>query len=176
MNKLDYEFFMGIIGIAAGMVGIGYAIGTHSEVARIGKKLDKSIDELASDIPVEIDEVVVKRAIERTVKEEVTRTVNNIVKDEVHKQVNDIVANEYSTIKDTVLCKLTESAAKINVDRVKSDVEKAAKERALKKFDDNLDDILGDFKNNLENVSKIYRSFADMASPNSSRETVLKIV
>jgi hypothetical protein len=45
----------------------------------------------------------------------------------------------------------------------------------LDKFDDNLDDILDDYKSNLNNVTKIYKSFADAATPSNNGGTVLRI-
>ena len=176
MSKFDYDALIGLAGFAVGMIGIGYAIGSNSKVAKIAEKLDKSVDELASDIPIEIDGAVVNRAIEKAVTREVNRDVRKTMETEVHKQVVGFVNAEYSNIKDTVLSEVTDAAAKIDVNRVKADVEKAAKEQALKKFNDNLDDIVGNFKSNLENVTKIYRTFADATTPMRDRETILKIV
>ena len=44
---------------------------------------------------------------------------------------------------------------------MRRDVEEAAKEAALEKFDDNLDDILEKFNDNLSNTSKIYSSIRE---------------
>lgn len=176
MSKFDSDALVGLVGFAVGMIGIGYAIGVNSKVAKIGKKLDKTIDELADDTPIEVNDIVVNRAVEHAVEKEVVRAVNRTVYSEIHNQVKNVVENEYSTIKNTVLSETVNAAAKIDVNRVKSDVEKAAKEQALKKFDDNLDSIVGDFKSNLENVTKIYKTFADAATPTRDRETILRIV
>lgn len=176
MSKFDSDALVGLVGFAVGMIGIGYAIGVNSKVAKIGEKLDKSVDELASDVPIEVDDAVVNRAIEKAVAREVNHGVHKTMEAEVHKQVVGFVNSEYSTIKDTVLSEVTEAASKIDVNRVRADVEKAAKEHALKKFDTNLDDIVNNYKSNLENVTKIYRTFADATSPTRDRETILKIV
>ena len=95
----------------------------------------------------------------------------------MHKQVSDAIEQEYSSIKDVVLNNISEEAAKIDVRRVRYDVEKAAKEKALEKFDDNLDDILENFNDQLKNTSKIYTSIADSMTKYKSNDsgTVLRI-
>lgn len=179
MKKFDG--IVGIAGIVVGLIGVGYAFGTHSKMAKISEKLDRSIEELAGSTPVDIPNDMVERAVEKAVayevKQAVAKTSDSViaeVKRDIHKQVGDAVEGEYSKIKDTVLEELTSAASKIDVKRVRADVERAAKERALEKFDDNLDNILDDYKDNLRNVTKIYKSFADAATL-SSRETVLRI-
>lgn len=178
----NFDAFVGLLGVGVGLIGVGYAIGTHSKMAKIGENLDRSIEDLASKTPVDISEDMIRSATEKAVAYEVKQVVKKVtdtvvadVKKDIHRQVRDAVDSEYSTIKDGVLESITEEAAKIDARRVRSDVERAAKERALKKFDDNLDDILDDYKSNLSNVSRIYKSFADAATPSNSGGTVLRI-
>lgn len=179
-NKFDG--FVGLLGVTAGLIGIGYALGTRSKMARISEKLDCSIEELANNAHVDIPDSMVERAVEKAVSEQVKQAVSRAtdrvildVKTDIHKQVSDAVDGEYSNIKDSVLSEITAEAAKIDTKRVRADVERAAKERALEKFDDNLDDILEDYKGNLNNVSRIYKSFADAVTPSNNGGTVLRI-
>lgn len=181
-NKFDG--IVGLLGVAAGLIGVGYALGTHSKMAKISENLDRSIEELASNNPVDIPNDMIERAVEKAVayevKQAVGKTTDRIivdVKKDIHKQVSDAVESEYSNIKDTVLKELTDEAAKIDARRVRADVEKAAKEHALEKFDDNLDDILENFNDQLKNTSKIYTSIADTMTKYKSNEggTVLRI-
>lgn len=178
--KNKFDGIVGLLGIGVGLIGIGYAMGTHSKMAKISENLDRSIDELAGKTPIDIPEDIITRAMEKSVAYEVKHFVGKAtdaiiadIKRDIHKQVTDVVEGEYSNIKGRVLDELTDAASKIDVKRVRSDVERAAKDRALEKFEDNLDDILDDYKNNLNNVTKIYKSFADAATP--SKETVLRI-
>lgn len=182
MNKFDN--LVGLLGVTFGLVGIGYAMGTHSKMARISEKLDCSIEDLANKTPVDIPDDMIERAVEKAVAYEVKQAVNKTtdrvivdVKRDIHKQVSDAVESEYSNIKETVLEELVTEAAKIDVKRVRSDVEKAAKEIALEKFDDNLDDILEKHNSELENVTKIYKAIADAVAPSRSNdnEMVLRI-
>ena len=181
-NKFDG--IVGLVGIAAGLIGVGYALGTHSKMAKISENLDRSIEELASNTPVDIPNDMIERAVEKAVayevKQAVGKTTDRIIVDvkrDIHKQVSDAVESEYSNIKDVVLKELTEEAAKIDARRVRADVEKAAKEQALEKFDDNLDDILENFNDLLKSTSKIYTSLADTMTEYKSNDggTVLRI-
>lgn len=162
MNKNNIgNILFGIVGL----VGIGYAIGTHTRLAKVSDRLDKSIGELANgvevDIPREVVNAAVKKAIDfeakRAVEVATKETITNF-KNDIHSQVQVAVNKEYDRIKDSVLSEISKEAAKIDVSRVRRDVEEAAKAAALKKFDDNLDNILEKFNDNLDNTSRIYSS------------------
>lgn len=180
-----YDGLVGLAGATLGLLGIGYGLGMRSKMAKIGEKLDCSIEELASKTPVDIPESMIERAVEKAVAYEVKQAVNKAtdvavlaVKRDIHKQVSDAVEEEYSNVKETVLEELVTEAAKIDVKRVRADIEKAAKERAMEKFDDNLDDILNKHNSELENVTKIYKAIADAVAPsksNNDNEMVLRI-
>ena len=183
MNN-KYDGFVCLLGIGIGLMGVGYAIGTHSKMARISENLDRSIDELAGKTPVDIPNDMMARAVEKAVAYEVKKTVGKAtdgimadIKRDIHKQVNDAVEGEYSNVKETVLEELVNAASRIDVSRVRSDVERAAKEHALAKFDANLDGIVEDFTKQLNNTSKIYTSIADAMTgyKTDNRETVLRI-
>lgn len=182
MNK--YDGFVGLLGVTFGLIGVGYAWGTHSKMAKISEKLDHSIDDLANSTQIDIPTGMIERAVEKSVAEQVKQSVSKAtdavvvdVKRDIHKQVSDAVEEEYADIKGTVLEELVTAASKIDVKRVRADVEKAAKEHALEKFDDNLDDILENFNDQLKNTSKIYTSIADTMTKYKSNEggTVLRI-
>lgn len=191
MNK--YDGFVGLLGVTVGLVAVGYAMGTHSKMAKISENLDRSIEELAGNTPVDIPDSMIERAVEKAVAYEVKQAVSKAtdavvadVKRDIHKQVSNAVESEYSSIKSVVLKEITDEAAKIDANRVRADVETAAKRIALEKFDDKLDDIVDEFKekvegyvedckDNLAVVNKVYKTFADAMTPNSSKGTVLHI-
>ena len=181
MNS-KFDGVIGIVGVAVGLVGIGYAMGTHSKMAKISENLDRSIDELASKTPVDIPNDMIERAVEKAVAYEVKQAVGKAtdgvmidIKRDIHKQVSDVVEGEYSNIKETVLEELITEASKIDAKRVRADVERAAKTRALEKFDDNLDSITEEYKGYLESVSRIGKTFADAVTQPERKETVLRI-
>lgn len=172
-----------LIGLA-GLVGVGYAIGTHTKMAKIAARLDRSIDDLADGTEIDIPETLINKAVEKAAKDEARRAVEAATKEAVEQVKNDIhskvqreVEKEYDTIKDSVLKEITVSASKIDVDRVRRDVEEAAKKVALDKFDDNLDNILEKFNENLSNTSKIYSSIREAITKgsNSGKEFVVRL-
>ena len=182
MSKHDN--FVGLLGVTFGLIGIGYAMGMHSKMAKISEKLERSIDDLAGSTPIDIPSDMIERAVEKAVAAEAKVAVGKAtdaaivaVKRDIHKQVTDAVESEYSNIKGTVLEELVTEAAKIDAKRVRADVERAAKEIALEKFDDNLDDILEKHNSELENVTKIYKAIADAVAPAKSNdnEVVLRL-
>jgi len=181
MSKFNSLVVCGV-GIA-GLIGIGYAIGTHTKMAKISDMLDRSIDDLARSTTVDIPEEMVKRGVERAVDMAADRAVQKAtdevvreVKIDIRKQVLAAVEQEYSKIKDTVLKEITDSASKIDVTRVRTDVESKAERAALEKFDSELDGILKKFNDNLENTSKIYKSIANSISKsNDGKEFVFKV-
>ena len=182
MSKHDN--MVGMFGVAVGLVGIGYALGMRSKMARISDKLDIAIEDLANKTPVNIPDSMIERAAEKAVAIEVKTAVSKVtdaalkdVKRDIHKQVSDAVESEYSNIKDTVLEEITKEAAKIDVKRVQDDAVKGAKELVFEKIDTKTDDILENFNRQLENTSRIYNSIADSMTKYKSSEggTVLRI-
>lgn len=181
MSKFDA--MIGLGGIILGSIGIGYAFGTHNKMAKVSKMLDCSIDDLANNTNVDIPEAMVKRAVERAVETEAERAVTRAthmavqeIKTDIHKQVTAAVEKEYDRIKDSVLREITDEASKINIDRVRTEVENEAKRKALEKFDVSLDGILTNFNDNLKNTSKIYSSIANsITKQNDGKEFVFKV-
>ena len=101
MNKHDN--FVGLLGVAFGLVGFGYAMGAHSKMAKISEKLERSIDDLAGNTPIDIPNDMIERAVEKAVALEAKQAVSKAtdaaivaVKRDIHKQVTDAVESEYS--------------------------------------------------------------------------------
>lgn len=182
MNKSN-EIINILIGLA-GLVGIGYAIGTHTKLARVSERLDRSIDEIADNMEFDIPEELISKSIDKAVQTEAKRAVekatNEVIselKRDIRSEVHNEVNKEYDNIKTEVLKEITASASKIDVTRVRRDVEESAKKVALEKFDDNLDDILEKFNDNLTNTSKIYSSIRDAITKDSDsrKEFVVRL-
>ena len=175
-NFINGDFLFGVCGCVVGLIGVGYAVGTHTKLSKISERLDNSINDLADNMEIDIPEEIVNKAIENAVKIESKRAVEKAtnetissLKKEIRSEVQTAVNKEYETIKD--------SAAKIDVSRVRRDVEAAAKEAALEKFDDNLDDILEKFNDSLTSTSKIYSSIREAItrSSDSGKEFVVRL-
>ena len=185
-NNSTLNTIVGILGIA----GIGYGLAMHTKLAKISKRLDESIDSLADNMEIDIPEELINKAVDKAVstaaKNSVSIATNNAmaeVKRDIHSKVSAAVEHEYDTIKDKVLSEATVAASKINVDRVRREVETAAKKAALEKFDANLDGILEKFNGDLDNTAKIYQAIRSTLNPatavqtpvNTGREFVVRV-
>ena len=172
MTKNDFiNYLFG----AAGLIGVGYSICAYMKFSKVSNRLDKSINDLADGMDIDIPEELVNKAVEKAVQAEAKRAVEratnetiSAMKNDIHIKVQKEVDNEYESIKDSVLKEITVSASKIDAVKVRRDVEEAAKEAALDKFNDNLDDILEKFNESLNNTSKIYSSIRDAITRDSS--------
>lgn len=181
MTKNDFiNYLFG----AAGLIGVGYGICAHTKLSKVSNRLDKSINDLADGTDIDIPEELVNKAVEKAVQAEAKRAVERAtnesiatLKEDIHSEVTKEVNREYDDLKAAVLKEITASAAKIDTARVRRDVEEAAKEAALEKFDDNLDDILEKFNENLDNTSRIYSSIRETLtkSSNSGKEFVVRL-
>ena len=165
MNK--NEFAVIILG-ALGFIGLGYGICARSKLAKVSERLDKRIDDLSSNMEFDIPEEIIHKAVDKAVRIESKKAVEKATSEavteinrDIHDNVKKKVENEYLNIKNSVLKEITVSASKIDVARVRRDVEELAKDAALEKFNDNLDDILDRFNSNLDNTSKIYASIRE---------------
>lgn len=167
-NFIDGSTLFGVFGCVVGILGIGYAIGTNSKLSKISERLGLAIDDIADNTEIDIPEEVVSKAVDQAVQTQAKRAVERAttetifsLKNDVRSEVRKAIDEEYENLKSSVLKEITTSAAKIDISRVRRDVEEAAKEAALEKFDDNLDDILEKFNDNLSNTSKIYSSIRE---------------
>ena len=184
MANFNKDTIIGVIGVVAGLLGVGYAIGTHSKLAKISERLDTSIDELANDMEFDIPEGMINKAIEKAAAIEAKKAVQAAteealkeLKKDIHTNVSLAVDKEYETIKDSVLKEITASASKIDANRIRREIEESAKKVALEKFDDNLEDILEKFNENLNNTSRIYNSIAGAMTrtTDAGKELVFKL-
>lgn len=185
-NCFNKDLFVAGLGCIVGLLGVGYAIGTHSKMSKIGERLELTIDQLSKDVDVDISDTIVNEAVDKAVtnaaKKAVDKATNEAIaelKRDIHTKVALAVEKEYDHISESVLKKTADEVAKIDVTRVRRDIEKAATEAALSKFNDNMDGILDQFKGNLDTLSKVYNSMAGVATRNggtdSSREYVFRV-
>lgn len=174
MSKSYFDIAIGVVGLAASVFGIGYAIGQRKKLNDIGEKIDRSVKELSSNIDVDISEAVVNRAVTKAIERETelaasraTANVVSAIESDISGRVRKAVNDTYQDIKKSVVEETAKKVEKIDISALKKEVVEKAKEAAADKFDDSLDEVLSDFKDNLGNVTKIYQSIAN-AFPNSN--------
>ena len=97
----NFDMLVGAAGWIVGLVGVGYAIGTRSKMAKISDTLNRSIDDLANRTEIDIPEEMINRAVEKAVAVEAKRAVVKAtddalkdVKKDIHKQVSDAVESD----------------------------------------------------------------------------------
>lgn len=170
--KLTNNSTLNTIITVAGLVGIGYGLAMHNKLAKVSERLDRSIDSLADNMEIDIPEEMVNKAVEKAVamaaKNAASIAANNAVaevKRDIRNKVSDAVEKEYESIRDKVLSAATVSASKIDVDRVRRNVEAAATKAALDKFDVNLEGILKKFNDDLDNTAKVYSAIKNIMNP-----------
>ena len=173
------NIFTTIIGVA-GLVGIGYGYACHSKMVKVSERLDKSIDGLANDMEIDISEELVNKAVNKAVmaavKSAVDKATNEAVievRNDVRREVAAAVNKEYEAIKESVLKEITVASSKIDVDKVRKDVERGAEKMALEKFDANLENVAKHFYEKLDTTAKVCSMFA--ATPGTNREFVVKL-
>lgn len=174
MSKSYFDIAIGVVGLAASVFGVGYAIGQRKKLNDISEKIDRSVKELSSNIDVDISEAVVNRAVTKAIERETelaanraTTNVVNAIESDISSQVRKAVNETYQDIKKSVVEETAKKVEKIDISALKKEVVEKAKEAATDKFDDSLDEVLSDFKDNLGNVTKIYQSIAN-AFPSSN--------
>lgn len=165
--NISSDMVIAMIGAGLGMLGIGYAMGQRKKLNDVSVKIDKSIDELSADIHVDLSDTVVERAVDRAVEREsafaVKRATDKLVKnieDDINRQVKNVINDTYSDIRKSVVDETAKKVSQIDIQVLKNEVVKQAKEQVAKKFDGSLNDILEDFNRNLSHVSQIYQSIA----------------
>lgn len=178
------DTFMTVLGFAVGLVGVGYGIAMHTKLSKISERLDESIDDLADNMDIDIPDEIVDQAVEKAVtdaaKKAVEKATNEALaelKRDIRKTVSAEVEKEYEHLHADVLKEITDAASKIDVAKVRRDIERAAEKAALEKFDDNLDNQLHMFNENLTNLARIYNSMAGVAtrSGDTTKEYVFRV-
>lgn len=166
--RINTDAVISVVTFAAGLVGIGYAVGTRSKANELCAKLDRSIDELSDDISIEIPDRMIKQSVEKAVRREAesavrtaTEEVVDIAKREIKREVSSAVDLQRNTISEDVTKEIAKKVARIDENQLRKEAVAKAKEQIAEKFDGKLDDILDEFNGNLQSVGKIYKSIAN---------------
>lgn len=182
MKNFDWDLVVGFAGFVVGLVGVGYAAGTRSKMNQVSKKLDASVDDLVHNTKIDIPNELIERSVERSVEMKTRAAIDASVSKAMQKadgiirsSVSSAIESQYMSLKDRVLGEMTKRVSSINEDRLRDDVYAAAKEKAVEKFDANLDDILEKFNGDLENVGKIYKSIANVMTRSEGKEMTFRI-
>lgn len=168
-NNFDGLTFFGIL---AGLLGLGYGVYQNYKMSEAAKKIDLTLEDVTIKTPVEIQQSLVDKAVDRAVERAVlvkaNEAANNLVRDihnEIEKKVRKEVTESYKDIQQEVADKISDQVAAIDEYALKESVTKQAEQKILKKFDGCLDGVLGDYRRQLQNVTKVWESVSDAITP-----------
>ena len=186
----NFEAYIGFGTLVAGLVGIGYAIGTNRKMHQLSNRLDTSLSKIAADNEVYIsDEVIdeyVRAAVKRNVEQQVrsaiataSRSAVSEVKLEMATRILEAVDNEYSDLSKSVKKKLADQVAAIDIYSLKHEIRDTAKElvfeklekevdkikdAADEKFNEAVEEVVAGVNDKLSSVTKIYEVIAKKAT------------
>lgn len=160
-------------------IGGGTYVGVklYKQIRDLTKKLDASMSEINEMTDIEVKETIIDAVVERKVSEEVAHAVKKSaavavadIEDDIHDQIEAEVEKEYDDIKESVQTEIKNQISDININKLKNEVVKQAKEAAAKKFENDLDEVLEKYNNNLEKLTSIYGSIAQKMNPKQTFE------
>lgn len=186
----NFEAYIGFGTLAAGLIGIGYAIGTNRKMHQLSNRLDTSLSKIAADNEVYIsDELIdeyVRTAVKKNVEQQVrsaiataSRSAVSEVKLEMATRILEAVDNEYSDLSKSVKKKLADQVAAIDIYSLKHKIRNTAKELVLEKleaevdkikdaadekFNEAVEEVVEGINDKLSSVTKIYEAIAKKAT------------
>lgn len=168
--------------LISGACGLIAYIKAAKKIRKVSDRLNKSIDQLADDVDVEISDAIVRAAVDEAVSAQAEKQVNGAiqracfdVERDMKSRIQQEVNGAYSDLKQKVKEEMERQVGALDIRDIRrsvvEDAKREAKEKfsdALKeieksskeKFDSELDDILQRYNNQLKDVSRIYGSVA----------------
>lgn len=175
---IDTKLLVNVAGWAFGVLGIGYAIGVHTDMNRACKKLDCTIEGLAHRADIRVSDDIIQDAVARAVREKADYVAQLAVNDmkadmkrESVRQVKAAVSKEYNTLQESVRKEIKAQVGEIDIYDLREEVKTEAKEKMAEK----MDDILVGFNDNLTNIGKIYGSIANVVTNHDSKDNIIRI-
>lgn len=164
--------------LVLGAAGVAYGIYANHRMQKVSERLDKSVEQLSGSMEIDISDALINEAVDKAVDREVssgvTSATNKAIKSiesDIHKEVKDAVRAHYDDLKADVSKEMRKQVANIDIQELRKEVVREAKERAAEKFNENLDGILEKFNGELDSVSKIYRSISNsITGSNTGKE------
>ena len=172
MKLFGFEISESVVALAVSAIGLVIACASKEKSETVANALGTTVKELSSkELPVDISERVIEKAIrakvDGTVSEMVRKAASEAEK-EVTADVKDKVTREinarYEDVKSDVARELKAQVGRVDISAVKKQVVEDAKEEAMDKFKDSLDEVLEKFDGQLNNVGAIYSHIAKKMS------------
>lgn len=176
MNEKTLAYVVGGVGLLVGAFGIGLAIGYKKKNKDVANKIDVAIGDISRATTVEIKESIVKKATIDAVNRETSKRakecaneIRSDIKDKIHKDVSKVINEERSRLRSSVENEINRQITDINIDDVQEEIIERAKNDALRKFNNRLEDIIQDFNDRLKSTVKIYESIESTLGSKANR-------
>lgn len=178
------EYLSSIIGLGAivfGIAGIGYGIGCRK---RMNDVCDKINAEVSDNMEIDIPEAIVKVAVDNAVKKEAEYQVKNAttrvifdIESSIENKVNKAIEERYSDISKSVGTRIVKELSNMDLSKLRKQVREDAAEKVADKLENELDDIVAKFTNNLDSISTIYEKMADkMSTKTDDNEIKIRLI
>lgn len=144
---------------AVAMFSAGYAIAAHRSQKKLARKLETSLEALASTAPIDIPESLIREAVAKKVDMKVAGALTvaadkavDAVRLDIHSQVREAVAKTLATKEQAIEEKFAETVNRqittYDVGKVKNQAMMDVSAKVREEMDDELSDILSDMKEN----------------------------
>ena len=167
MAKWTFEDLVATTLIVGGLLGIGYGLSKKKQMNDLCAKFDVAIDNLAETVEVDAAQDVLDAAVEKAVQKKadlltkhITTEIVTDLEHEIARDVRVSIKDVYPDLSEAVQAKAKELVNGLDDSSLRREIRNDAKNMAAKKFESELDDVLEDYKTNLENVKNIYESIA----------------
>ena len=167
MAKWTFEDLVATTLIVGGLLGIGYGLSKKKQMNDLCAKFDVAIDNLAETVEVDAAQDVLDAAVEKAVQKKadlltkhITTEIVTDLEHEIARDVRVSIKDVYPDLSEAVQAKAKELVNGLDDSSLRREIRNDAKNMAAKKFESELDDVLEDYKSNLEIVKHIYESIA----------------
>lgn len=162
-----------LIGTAICLAGVAYTLYLNLKVNKVVKVLDTTVDNIAYDIDVNIPERVINMAVEREVSIAAKRAASIAsaqISNDTMSEISKVINGEFNLVSSKVKDEIATQIANIDHTAMYNSIRKSAEKKVVDKFDGSLDDLLEQHKRELNNVSRVYGSVADVIAAQPKME------
>ena len=129
---------VGIIGLVVGAIGTVYGIVQAKKTNDVGKKLNKTIDQLDKSTVVEVQQDIIEtatnKAVERQVASAVKKAIDKVseqIRSDCDSMIRKDVDRVYNDLKESVQERVSEEIASIDYDELREDIRRKAEHKVF---------------------------------------------
>ena len=146
---------LGVVAIVLG--SLGYCLYSAMRMNDARKSLFEHVDMMSDHIDVDISDALIEKAVNEAAKREADKKVAEAskkaieeIRNDMSKRVSSAVNANYYNLKDDVEKELKRKVSNLDVSSIRRDAVSAAKNEALSRFKDDMDEIRSDAKDQYE--------------------------